>query len=91
MVTMYCVNLASIASLISKMNGVKSILVLPSQYDSDHLKLKICISMTFYNQKKVGKDDKCLKPNVYFVDDQAILATLGIHLLLLKDKLNFNS
>jgi len=54
MATMYCINLASIASLIAKMNEVKSILVLPSQYDSDYLKLKICISMTFYNQKKVG-------------------------------------
>lgn len=86
MATMYCVNLAHLGSLLCLINKVKSVLVLPSQYDSDHLKLKICITLSFYTSKRTKSmgDDCSIIPHVYFVDDQAILANLGIHLKHLK-------
>lgn len=53
--------------------------MLPSQFDSEPLKGRICSVLEYYlNLDRVEE----WVPKIYFVDDQSILATLGIHLKL---------
>ena len=79
--TMFAVNLGNIGSLIAQIEKIRSIVVLPSQFDSEPLKGRICSVLEYYlNLNRVEE----WVPKIYFVDDQSILATLGIHLKLME-------